>query len=189
MGLFDDIDRTETLFDHLFFIPEAQVVDAVTVAKNVWPDSTPSDNYADFKLKEIEGLKPFQNEETESRTFVSETTAGWTQEEEPTRKNSGYTFDVARTNALYKMLQYGLLTLPVLGTAQVPYARKETYVDGVLLKETGVQKLGVITEREHVWARLQLVNAGDHTNKTAKVQLRLTILDAENNTFEMPTLA
>lgn len=189
MGLHSFIDRRETLFSHLFFIPIGQTVDAVTVAKNVWPDSTPSTNYSDFKLKEIESLKPFQNTETENRIYVSETTAGWTQDDEVTRKNSGYTFDVAPTNALYKMLQYGLTAFPAAGVAQVPYARKEAYIDGVLLKETGVVGVGDITEREHVWARLELVSAGDQTNKTAKVQLRLTVLDADNNTFEMPSLA
>lgn len=188
MGL-HDIDRVETLFSHLSFVPLGTTVDATTVAKNTWPDATPSTNYSDFKLKEIENLKPFQNTETEPRIYVSETAAGWTQEDEVTRKNAGYTFDVARTNTLYKMLQYGLVSLPVAGTPQVPYARKEAYVDGVLLKETGVVSLGEITEIEQVWARLELVNAGDQTNKTARVSLRLTILDADNNTFELLDLA
>lgn len=190
---FHDIDRVETLFDHLYFIPEGQVVPnggtPVTVAKNVWPDTTPSENYDAFKLKEIENLKPFQTPETESRTFVSETTAGWTQEDETTIKNRGFTFDTGRTNAFYKMLEKGLAVMPVFGEAAVPGEDKRAYRDGVLLHETGVVSLKAITEREQVWARIELVNPGDHTNKTAKIQLKITILDADNNTFEMPTLA
>ena len=192
MGLHDDIDRVETLFHHIYFIPEGTVVPnggtPITVAKNVWPDATPTDNYADFKLKELEDVTPETTSESEDRLYVSETTAGYTKEKITTRDSQADVIGTSRTNGLVKMLERGLASMPVPGAAQTPRARKETFVDGVMLKETGVVGLGVITERLHTWARMELVKSGGAPNKTNKVQLKITELDADNNTFEMPEL-
>jgi hypothetical protein len=179
------IDRTEIRFNHLCFIPLATTVETVTVAEAVWPDATPATNYTDFKIKELENLKQEREVETEPRLHVSETNAGWTEEKETTLKSKSYLVETSRTNALVKMLEYGLAVLPVAGTPVIPRERKQTYVDGVMLLETGVVALGVITERLQTWARCELVTPGDSTNKTAKVQLRFTELDSDNNTFEL----
>lgn len=189
MSLHTYIDRTETRFDHICFIPEGTVVDGVTVAQAVWPDATPATNYTDYKIKELENLKSEREVETESRLYVSETTAGYSEDKTTTLKGKSYLAETSRTNGLVKMLEYGLAALPVPGVPVTPRARKETYIDGVMLKETGVVALGAITERLQTWCRIELVTPGDSTNKTSKIQLRFTELDSENNTFEMPDLS
>lgn len=189
MSLIAQVNRREIRFDHFTFIPEGQVVDGVTTAKNTWPDNTPTTNYEPFKLLELTNIKPFFETDDETLLMVSESAAGWTEESSGTVKRTGFTFDAIRTNGFYKMLEHGLATMPVLGTAQAPGADKRKYRDGMVLHESGDVNLGVITERKQSWARLELVSPGDHTNKTVMVQLRLTFLDADNNTFEMPTLA
>lgn len=189
MSLHTYVDRTETRFDHICFIPNATVVDSVTVAQNVWPDAAPATNYTNFKIKELENLKQEREVESEPRLYVSEATAGYTEETETTLKRKSYLVETSRTNGLVKMLEYGLAALPVAGTPVVPRERKQTYVDGVMLKETGTVALGVITERLHTWCRCELVTPGDSTNKTAKVQLRFTELDSDNNSFELIDLS
>lgn len=185
--MFTDLGK-QTLFDHLYFIPAGTVVDAVTVDIDNWPDNTPTTNYDPFKLKYLEGIKPFRNTDSETDITVSETAAGYEQQDSETIKNDGFTYTTPNMNTLYKMLEKGLEGLPVAGTAYTPRANKNNYRDGVLLQLTGDQKLAVITEREWCWARVALVNPGEHNNKTAKIEVRITKMDAANNSYVLVDL-
>lgn len=185
MSFHTDIDRTETKFSHIYFIPEGTTVDAVTVAQNTWPDADPATNYSAYKFKELEMVKTERSTDSETRLYVSETTGKYEEENDTNLKAKSYLADTSKTNAFVKMLEYGLASLPVPGTPQVPRADARTYRDGVMLKETGIVATGEITERLHTWARVELVTEGDESNKTSKIQLRFTEKDSDNNTFEL----
>ena len=138
--------RREVKSERIYFIPRGAVVDAVTVAIATWPDMNPTSNWGDYQLGDIETLKPTRK--TESESFIVPADAGGYDEnvEEIVVSNS-WTAETALTNELLKQLDYGLVTPPVAGTAQTPFARKENYLEGVLLKETQIRSTGAVTER------------------------------------------
>lgn len=175
--------RREVKAERIYFIPAGSVVDAVTVARNVWPDGSPATNYSDFELDDIETLK--LERETEEETFeIPSATDGYTKDQDEWVTARSWTAETAKTNAIIIMLEEGLAALPVAGTPQVPGARKENYIEGVMLHETATRGIGV-TRRRQVWARMYLVTPGDSSAKTSKVQVRFRMMDSDNNTFEV----
>jgi hypothetical protein len=186
-------NRREVKAERIYFIPVGTVIAAgggaegsptsITVAKALWPDNTPATNISDFQIHEITTLKA--ERETESETFlIPSDTDGYTEDLDETLKSASWTAETPRTNALVKMLEYGLATLPVAGTAQIPFARKENYVEGLLVKETQVRGVAV-TEKMWIWARVYLVTPGDSSSKTSIVQLRFRKMDSSLNSFVM----
>lgn len=178
-------NRREVKGERIYFIPAGTSVDSVTVAIATWPDASPTSNWTDFEMDDIEMLEP--GKEVETETFViPSNTDGYDEDEDQTVKANFWTAETAKTNALVKMIEYGLATLPVANTAQVPFARKENYVEGVLLKETVVRGVGV-TERLQCWARVYLETPGNSSSKTSKVKLKFRRMASANNTFVIIT--
>jgi len=174
-------NRREVKGERIYFIPAGSVVDSVTVAVATGPDADPATNYSDFEIHDIETLQP--EKETESETFlIPSDTDGYEEDLDETVKSNSWVAETSKTNAIVKMLEYGLESLPVATVAQVPFARKENYVEGILLKETQVRSVGV-TERLQIWARAYLVTPGQSSSKTSKVQLRFRKMASANNTF------
>lgn len=175
--------RREVKAERIYFIPAGTVVDAVTVAVAVWPDNVPITNYTDYEIDDIETLKP--ERETETETFEIPSDAdGYQRVEDEWVISRSWTAETAKTSALVIMLEEGLISLPVAGVPQVPGARKENFVEGVMLHETAVRGIGV-TRRRQIWARMFLVTPGDSSAKTSKLQVRFQQMDSANNTVEI----
>lgn len=178
-----DFSRREVKAERIYFIPAGTTVDALTVARESgWPDDAPPENYADWELDDIETLKPERETESESFDIPSETGDGYTRDTDEWVTALSWTAETSKTNALVIMLEEGLLALPVAGTAQVPGARKENFVEGLMLHETATRGIGV-TRRRQVWARCFIVTPGDSGPKTSKVQLKFRQMESSLNTF------
>ena len=174
-------NRREVKGERIYFIPAGTTVDSVVVAVATWPDAAPATNFTDYEIHDIETLEP--SKETESETFlVPSDTDGYEEDMDESVKANSWTAETAKTNAIVKMLEYGLATLPVAGAAQVPFARKENYVEGLLLKEVQVRGVGM-TERLQIWARLFLDSPGNSSSKTSKVKVKFRKMASANNTF------
>ncbi|MEO5712990.1 MAG: hypothetical protein ABIT37_05840 [Luteolibacter sp.] len=178
--------RVETKAGHMYIIPAGTVVanggTPITVSKNVWPDAVPTDNYADYELKEINSIKPNFEKDSEQREYAS-STDGYTKSKDEWITERSWTVETDMTNALIIMLEEGLTALPVVGTAATPGARKESYVEAVVLMEIGTRGIG-ITKRRWIWARVYLESPGDSTSKISKISLRVAMQEADNNSFE-----
>lgn len=175
--------RREVKAERIYFIPVGTVVDAVTVAKNTWPDASPTTNYSDFEFEDIETLKSERT--TEEETFdIPSDADGYRKDKEEFVSVRAWTGESAKTNAIIIMLEEGLESLPVVGTPQVPGARSTNYLEGILLHETATRGIGV-TRRRQVWAKMYLVTPGDSSSKTSKIQVRFEQQDSDNNTWEM----
>lgn len=171
--------RREKKLERIYFIPLGTVVDGVTVAVATWPDNVPTSNYTDFQFDDVEKLKP--GREVAAEKFTIPGTTGYIIDSEELVIGNSFTATTAKTNALIKQLEHGFLTIPVAGVAQAPRARKENYLDGVMLKETYVVGTGVVTERFQSWARMTVSDFGESGPDTSKVQVTFTERESANN--------
>ena len=175
-------NRREKRSERIYFIPAGTTVDSVVVAIATWPDNAPLTNYTDFQFNDIETSKP--ERKTSQETFmIPGTNGGYDEDEEDQIVNNSWIAETHKTNALVRQIEMGLLTIPVAGTAQIPFARKQNYLDGVLLKETQIESTGAITDRLQVWARMSIMEAGEAGPKTALVKVKFQRLASGNNTY------
>jgi len=179
--------RREVKAERIYFIPAGTVIalgdgsSSLTVAREAWPDSEPVTNYSDYAIDDIETLKT--ERETETETFdIPSAADGYQKDLDEWVTGRMWTAETAKTNALVIMLEEGLTALPVAGTAQIPGARKENYVEGLMHHETATRGIGT-TRRRRVWARVYLVTPGDSSSKTSKVQLKFRQMDSSLNSF------
>jgi hypothetical protein len=174
------LKRREKKIERIYFIPAGAVVDGVTVAIATWPDASPTTNWTDYQYDDIEKLKP--ERETVKEEFIIPGATGYIRDTTETVIYNSYSATTAKTNALVKQLEYGLASIPVAGVAQAPRARKENYLDGVMLREVLLESTGTVTERHQTWARKNVTDFGESGNATSKVQVKFTEMESANNT-------
>ena len=173
--------RRELKNARVYFLPAGSTIDAITVAVATWPDNAPTTNYTDCEFVNIEDLKESSTVKKETFT-VPDVAGGYRDEDEEMVTQRMWKGSTHTTNAIFKQLQNGLLTIPVAGTAQAPGVKKDNAVDGCLLIEIQ-SKAGVIIERTQVWARLRLTAPGDVGPTTAKIEFSLEQLYSANNSY------
>lgn len=180
--------RRELKNARIYFVPAGTVLPLgagaapLTVsASAAFPDNDPTTNYTDFEFTEIEDVKEESTLKKETFT-LPDTNGGYREEDEEMLTQRKWKATTHTTNALLKQLQHGLATLPVVGTAQSPAAKKDNCLDGVMLLEIQ-NKSGSVIERTSVWSRLRLTSAGDVGPATAKVEFSLEQLAHPSNSF------
>ena len=172
--------RREKKIERLYFIPAGTTVDGAVVAKTTgWPDNVPTSNFTDFEFDAVENLK--QDRTTEKETFKVPGNTGYVIDEDEIVLQQAWSATTHASNAIIKMLQYGFATIPVANTPQVPRARKENYIDGLLLKETQLVSTGAVTERLLTWARLTVTDFGESADLTSKVICKFAELESSSN--------
>jgi hypothetical protein len=173
--------RRELLNARVYFIPVGEIVDSVTVTSTAWPDATPTTNWTNYQLQDTETLKSERTFETE--TFqIPKAAGGYLDDDENTLKKVLYTGTTSKTNSLLKQLENGLAAVPVVGTAQSPFARNDDFVEGVALLELQ-NKSGTVTERIQIWSRLRLPDAGEVGPATKKLTYTLELRDSTANSY------
>lgn len=175
------VARRELKNARVYFIPTETSVDSGTVSITAWPDASPTTNWTNWRFQSIENCLDFREENEEK--FMEEAEAGGFQETvEKDIRRKGWTVTTSKTNQLIKQLTQGLAIAPVVGTAQAPLAKKDLYLDGVLLiEEQG--KDGAILERHQVWARMRLKDVPGIDGNTAKIGIEFQELYAALNTY------
>jgi hypothetical protein len=173
--------RRELLNARVYFVPTGESVDAVTVSETAWPDNSPTTNWTNYQLHDTETIKA--EREYEEETFkIPRSTGGYNDDIEKTLKSVKYTGVTAKTNSLLKKLEHGLSTVPVVGTAQAPFASNDDYVEGVALIEIQ-NKSGTVTERIQIWARIRLTDPGEIGPNTKKLTYELEKRDSTLNSY------
>lgn len=173
--------RRELKNARLYFIPNGETVDSITVANALWPDNSPTTNYTAYQFIDIETVK--EAKEVETETFkVPKDAGGYFIDTEETLLKRTWTATTAKTNSLLKQLEHALASPVVAGTAQAPFVQQNNYVEGVMLLEIQ-NKNGVIIERTQVWGRLRLVSAGDVGPATAKVEFSIEQRQSTLNSY------
>lgn len=173
-------NRREKKIERLYFIPAGTTVDGAVVAREAdWPDNSPTTNFTDFEFDAVENLKPERNTEKESFKIPGNT--GYVLDEEEISLQQSHLATTHQTNAVIKMLEYGFATLPVANTPQIPRARKENYIDGLLLKETQLVSTGAVTERLLTWARLTVTDFGESADATSQVICKFQEMESSLN--------
>lgn len=173
--------RRELKNARMYFIPSGETVDSVTVANATWPDNSPTTNWTNYEIPEIEDVKSENTIKKETFT-IPDTAGGYREEEEEMITRRLWKATTHKTNNYLKKLQHGLATAPVVGAAQAPGATKDNYTDGVMLLEIQ-NKSGTVIERIQVWARLRLVTAGDVGPATSKVEFSMEQLPSTLNSY------
>lgn len=173
--------RRELLNARVYFIPVGTVVDLITVSSTTWPDNVPTTNYTDRMLQDTETIAKEKSYDTE--TFkIPKSTGGYTDDEESTLKKVVFTGETGKTREMFKQLEWGTATEPVIGTALAPFTENEDYLEGVALIEFQ-NKTGVVTERYQTWARLRLKDDGKVGPTTKKITYTLEVRESGNNTY------
>jgi hypothetical protein len=174
--------RRELKNARLYFIPNGETVDAVTVSSIVAPpDNAPTANWTAYQFADIESVK--EAKEIETETFkIPKATGGYTIDTEEMLVKRMWTATSAKTNSILKQLEHALAAPVVASTAQAPFVNNSNYLDGWMLLEIQ-NKNGVVIERTQVWARLRLVTAGDVGPATAKVEFSLEQRESNFNTY------
>lgn len=173
--------RRELLNARVYFVPKGEVVDTVTVDEDTWPDNTPTANWSAFQLQDTETLKCEREFEVESFQ-VPKATGGYNEETESILKKVTYTGATSKTNSLFKQLEHGLNSQPVVATAQSPFVKNEDFIEGVALIEFQ-NKAGVMTERLQIWSRLRLSDAGEVGPASKKLTYTIERRDSVANTY------
>jgi hypothetical protein len=173
--------RRELLNARVYFIPNGETVDSVTVDSDTWPDNNPLTNWTNYQLQDTETLAIEKTYDTE--TFkIPKDAGGYRDDDENTLKKVLYTGVTAKTNSYFKKLEHALASVPVVGTAQAPHVANDDYIEGVALIELQ-NKTGTVTERIQIWARLRIANPGEVGPATRKVTYTLESRDSGNNTY------
>jgi hypothetical protein len=180
--------RRELKNARIYFVPSGEVLalgngsSSLTVGiANVFPDNDPLTNYTSYEIPEIEDVKEENTIKKETYTIPA-ADGGYREEEEEMVTRRMWKATTHKTNNYLKQLQHGLSSAPVVGAAQTPGAKKDNYIDGVMLLEIQ-NKSGAIIERTQVWSRLRLVTAGDVGPVTAKVEFSLECLPHVSNSY------
>ena len=173
--------RRELKNARAYFIPSGEVVDAVTVANATWPDNNPLANWTAYEIPDLEELK--EEKDVKKETFtIPDASGGYREEEEEMVVSRKWKASTHKSSTYLKQLQHGLATIPVVGTAQTPGAKKDNALDGVLLLEIQ-NKTGTVIERLQIWARLRLVSPGDAGPATAKLDISFEQLYSSLNSY------
>ena len=173
--------RRELLNARVYFIPTGTTVDAVTVSETTWPDNSPLTNWTDWMLHDTEEVKKTKTFDTEP-ILVPKDTGGYADDPESTLKNVMFEGKTHKTREIFKQLEWGLSTSPVIGTAQTPFAENSDYLYGVCLMELQ-NKTGDVTERIQFWSKLRLKDDGGVGPKTKQLTYELEFVVADNNTY------
>jgi hypothetical protein len=177
--------RRELLNGRVYFIPVGEVVDGnpALSATTTWPDNSPTTNYTNYMLHDTETISVAR--EFEEEIFkIAKAAGGYTDDVESTLKRVVYTGTTAKTNSLFKQLEHGLASQPVVGTAQSPFARNDDYVEGLSFIELQ-NKSGAVTERIQVWSRLRLPEPGQVGPNTKKLTYTIEIRDSVQNSYQL----
>lgn len=168
-----------------YFIPFGETVDSATVSATSWPDNDPTTNWTDYEFGCIENVRPMREADVEPLLCPSPD-GGYVEEEEQRSKRDGWMMQTNKYNELITQLEYGLESQPEAGTPQTPWAKKDRYIDGVLL----IQARGLDGSDYHVeqWhARLRLAEVPEWSNATSKPVVSFQALQNDLNTFEIPS--
>ncbi len=166
----------------LAFIPVGETVDAVVVSATTWPDNAPTSNYTNYQIADVETLKVTKEYDTEIFK-IPDPAGGYLDDPENTLKTVKFTGVTAKNYSYFTQLEHGLLTPPVVGTAQAPYVNNNDYIEGVMLVEYQAKAGGAVVKREQLWARMRLTDPGDVGPSTRKKTFELEKRPSGNNTF------
>jgi hypothetical protein len=165
----------------LAFIPAGESVDGVTVAVATWPDNSPTSNWTNYQIQDVETLTLEREFDSEVRK-LPKASGGYRDDEETMLRRVSYAGRTAKTNSYFKKLENGLASVPVVNTAQVPHVANDNYIEGVTLMEFQ-NKNGTVTERVQVWSRLRLDNPGETGPTTRTLEFSLEVRESGNNTY------
>ena len=173
--------RRELKNARMYFLPAGSSIDSVTVAVATWPDNVPTTNYTDCEIINIEDVKESTTVKKETFT-IPDGAGGYRDEDEEMVTQRMWKATTHTTNALFKQLQNGLATIPVVGVAQAPNVKKDNCLDGCFLLEVQ-NKSGAVIERTQVWGRLRLTAPGDVGPATAKIEFSIEQLYSALNSY------
>ena len=175
------IHRRELKNCRLYFIPQGELVSAVTVANATWPTNIPVTNYTDFEIKEIEDGK-LERAISSEMFKIPSALGGYIDDPEEMIGARVWKFSTHRTNNYIKQLENGLAAAPVVSVAQAPGARNDNFIEGVAQIEMQ-NKNGTMIERYQIWARMRVSTSGDAGPATAKVELSIEMRYSSLNTY------
>ena len=174
----------------LCFIPVGESLLTTTLAYQTWPAQSVMvvtgalvAGVTAYQMPDIETLE--LSREFEVDTFqVPQSTGGYYNDEESTLKKVIYKGETSKTSSYFKQLELATATVPVIGTAIVPFALNNSHIEGLAVIEQR-NKSGVLVERIFFWSRLRLDGASKTDPKTRKIAFTLEKRDSSLNTVTL----
>lgn len=181
--------RRELKNARLYFVPAGTVLPLgagaapLTVSPTAaFPDNDPVTNYTDWQFKDIEEVKESLTVKSED-FMIPGAGPGYDGDNDDIVTARHYAATTHKTNSLVKQLQHGLASVPVVGVTQALGVNKSNVIEGVLLIEMVEQRLGVVTERLSMWAKLRVKSPGDVGPTTSKVELDFAMMPHPSNSY------
>lgn len=141
----------------VYFIPSGDTIDDtvdVMVSKSSWPDATPTTNWTNYQIRDIERCVPIQ--EIESEPFkIPADSGGYDIDTEEMVIRRIWEFTTSISSSLFKRFEHALGSIVEPDVAQSPGTKNDNFLLGVMLAEFQ-NKDGSIIERWQLWGKLRL---------------------------------
>ena len=181
--------RRELKNARMYLVPAGTVLatgdgsNSLTVAEGaVFPDNSPTTNYTDYEIPDIEELTEELSRKDEKFMVPDQINGAYFEDEEITVVGRKYKGTSHKITAAMKGLAFGLAAKPVIGTAAAINANKDPYVDGVCLIEIA-NKGGTVIDRAVFWGRFRLTDPGKVGPETSKLGFEVAVRPHVSNSY------
>src|SRR5688500_10868400 len=99
--------RRELRSAKVYFIPNGESVSSVTVSDTTWPTATPTSNYTNYEIPDIETLAE-EIEQQDEEFLLPTPTGGYRNQPETHLLGKSWLITTAKTSTYLKQLQHGL---------------------------------------------------------------------------------